>query len=124
LSGKKPDWLKKKIKLNNKKINEVTTLIKNLHLNTVCQSALCPNIYECFSNKTAIFMILGDICTRNCGFCSIKTGKPVAPDKSEPLRIAEAVREMGLKYVVITSVTRDDLPDGGSNQFVRTIIEI
>jgi len=124
LSDKKPDWLKKKVKLNNQKFNEVTSLITNLHLNTVCQSAQCPNIYECFSNKTATFMILGDICTRNCGFCSIKTGKPGEPDENEPLRIARAVSEMGLKYVVITSATRDDLTDGGSNQFIKTVREI
>ncbi len=121
MSDKKPDWLKKKVKLNNKKINEVTNLITSLHLNTVCQSARCPNIYECFSNKTATFMILGDVCTRNCGFCGIKKGRPEAPDEDEPLRVARAVNEMGLKYVVITSVTRDDLPDGGSNQFIKTV---
>jgi len=124
LSDKKPDWLKKKVKLNNQEFNEVTSLITDLHLNTVCQSAGCPNIYECFSNKTATFMILGDVCTRNCGFCGIKKGRPEAPDRGEPLRIARAVSEMGLKYVVITSVTRDDLADGGSNQFIKTVREI
>lgn len=124
MSNKNPDWLKKRVRLNNSKVNEIKSLIDNLQLNTVCQSAQCPNIYECFSKKTATFMLMGDICTRNCGFCGIKTGKPEALDEDEPLKIARAVKKLGLKYVVITSVTRDDLPDGGSNHFAQTIREI
>lgn len=124
MSDRKLNCLKKRVNLNSLKINEVRTLINNLHLNTVCQSAGCPNIYECFSNKTATFMIMGDVCTRNCGFCGIKTGRPGVLDEDEPSRIAGAVKEMGLKYVVITSVTRDDLPDGGSYHFVKTVREI
>lgn len=124
MSNRKPDWLKKRVNPNSLRINEVKSLINKLQLNTVCQSAGCPNIYECFSNKTATFMLMGDICTRNCGFCSIKSGRPGALDKNEPARIAEAVKEMGLKHVVITSVTRDDLPDGGSHHFARTVREI
>jgi len=124
LSDRRPDWLKKKINLNTSGINETKTFINDLHLNTVCESAKCPNIFECFGNKTATFMIMGDVCTRNCSFCSVKSGKPEALDKSEPLRVAQAVKRMGLKYVVITSVTRDDLSDGGSSHFVKTVKEI
>jgi len=121
---RKPDWLKKRINLNNLNISRVRNLICSLQLNTVCQSAKCPNILECFSKKTATFMLMGDVCTRNCGFCGIKTGVPKAPDQEEPYRVARAVREAELKYVVITSVTRDDLSDGGSSHFAKTVIEI
>jgi lipoyl synthase len=124
LLDKKPYWVKKKVKLDAKTINEVRTLIEDLSLNTVCQSAQCPNIFECFANKTATFMLMGDICTRNCSYCSVKTGKPEALDEEEPLRVAEAVEKMGLKYVVITSVTRDDIPDGGAAHFSNTIRQI
>ncbi len=124
MSNRTPDWLKKKINPDSSVIYQIKTLISDLHLNTVCQSAKCPNIFECFKNKTATFMLMGDICTRNCGFCGVKSGKPEMLDESEPSRVAEAVRLMGLKYVVITSVTRDDLPDGGGSHFARTIREI
>ncbi|HEY4695910.1 MAG TPA: lipoyl synthase [Candidatus Hydromicrobium sp.] len=124
MSNSKPDWLKKKVNLNSFRINQVKNLINNLHLNTVCQSAKCPNIFECFSKKTATFMLMGDICTRNCGFCGIKSGKPEALDEDEPSRITGAVKRMGLKYIVITSVTRDDLSDGGSSHFAKTISAI
>ncbi len=123
MSGNKPDWLKKKIILDGTGVNEVKTLICDLHLNTVCQSAMCPNIFECFGNRTATFMLMGDVCTRNCSFCNVKSGRPGMLDEGEPYRIARAVKKMGLKYVVITSVTRDDLPDGGSYHFVKTIQE-
>jgi len=96
-------------------------LTRHLNLHTVCESAHCPNRPRCFAEGTATFMILGDICTRNCTFCAVKSGKPQAPDPREPEHIVEAVKELGLRYVVITSVTRDDLPDGGASHFAQTI---
>ncbi len=93
-------------------------------LHTVCQEAKCPNIWECFSRKTATFLILGSQCTRNCRFCSITPGVPAPPDPDEPFRVAGTARDLGLTYVVVTSVTRDDLPDGGAMWFARTITEI
>lgn len=96
----------------------------NGRLHTVCQSARCPNIWECFSGRIATFLILGDRCTRACGFCAISHGLPHPPDPEEPQRVADAAGEMGLEYVVVTSVTRDDLPDGGSGLFVETIRNI
>jgi len=95
--------------------------LAELGLGTVCESALCPNLNECFSRKHAAFLILGDACTRACGFCSVRKSAPQPPDPSEPLKVSEAVKRLGLDYAVITSVTRDDLPDGGANQFVKTI---
>lgn len=118
-----PAWLKKRIDLNSDGYYTQET-ISNLRLNTVCYSARCPNMAECFSKKQATFLILGNNCTRNCQFCAIKNSLPEVIDNSEPKRIAEAVKKLGLHYVVITSVTRDDLPDGGANQFVKTIEEI
>ena len=93
----KPSWLKKRVSLNNSNIQEVKDLLENLNLNTVCQSAKCPNIFECFSKKTATFMLLGNICTRNCAFCGVASGKPQMPDSEEPANIAEASRLPGLK---------------------------
>ena len=116
----KPDWIKAKLKFNKKYIS-VRNLLRQNSLNTVCQSAMCPNIGECFGRGTATFMILGDICTRNCTFCNIKNHTPKPVEKHEPRRIAEAVKILGLSYVVITSVTRDDLPDGGALHFSKTI---
>jgi lipoic acid synthetase len=99
--------------------------MRTLDLHTVCESARCPNMGECWEHGTATFMILGDICTRACGFCAVPSGKPVGPpDEDEPLRVAEAVERMGLRYAVVTSVNRDDQPDGGSRIFARTIQEI
>jgi lipoyl synthase len=121
---RKPPWLKKKISLNNSNISIVKNLIESGHLHTVCQSAKCPNIFECFSRKTATFMLMGDICTRNCAFCGIESGRPGPLDRSEPDKIARAVREMGLRYAVITSVTRDDLADGGASHFYDTVRRI
>lgn len=95
--------------------------MRTSNLHTVCESARCPNIGECWSKRTATFMILGDICTRNCGFCAIKVGKPLELDTDEPRRVALAAKEMGLKHVVVTSVARDELPDEGSGQFAATI---
>jgi lipoic acid synthetase len=99
-------------------------ILREKHLHSVCQSAGCPNIYECFLKPTATFMILGDVCTRNCRFCGVVKGKPSPVDPDEPRRIAEVVKELKLNHVVITSVTRDDLEDAGANQFARTIEQI
>jgi lipoic acid synthetase len=99
-------------------------LINQLGLQTVCDHAKCPNRMECYAEKTAAFMILGDICTRGCRFCSVKKGKPKPIDPDEPRRVAEAAKTLGLRHVVVTCVTRDDLPDGGAEHFVRTIAEI
>ncbi len=98
--------------------------MRGLEMRTVCQESLCPNISECFAKGTATFLILGNICTRNCRFCNIKKGKPGNLDLTEPRRLVEAVRQMNLKHVVITSVTRDDLPDGGSGVFRETILSL
>ena len=96
-------------------------LFKNHSLNTVCQSAKCPNIGECFSRGVATFLIAGDICTRNCSFCAIRKGQPLPLDTGEPARVAENIRNLGIRYAVITSVTRDDLPDGGAGHFFNTV---
>ena len=120
----KPEWLKKKVYLNNQNIARVNNLILDLNLHTVCQNAKCPNIFECFSNKTATFLLLGNICTRNCAFCGVESGRPAAIDKNEPENIARAVSDLELKYIVLTSVTRDDLADGGAGQFAKTLRQI
>ncbi len=120
---RRPSWLNKRIILDNKYI-EIQKMLKRKGLHTICEEALCPNIYECFSKKTATFLILGRYCTRNCRFCAVRHGKPKAPDPQEPILVAEAVRDMGLEHVVITSVTRDDLPDGGASHFAKTIGKI
>lgn len=99
----------------------VDTMLRGAKLHTVCESARCPNLGECWSKRTATFMILGDICTRNCGFCAIQVGKPLEVDADEPRRVAETARAMGLKHVVVTSVARDELPDEGSGHFAATI---
>lgn len=99
----------------------VEGMMRGAKLHTVCESARCPNLGECWSKRTATFMILGDICTRNCGFCAIKVGRPLEVDTGEPHRVAEMAKEMGLKHVVVTSVARDELPDEGSGQFAETI---
>jgi lipoyl synthase len=118
--NKKPDWLR--VRANSGKVNEeVMNLLRSLDLHTVCEEAGCPNCGECFGQKTATFMILGNSCTRNCTFCSVRKGKPQTPDPLEPLHIAKAVQKLELKYVVITSVTRDDLTDGGASHFVGVI---
>jgi lipoic acid synthetase len=112
-----PDWIKTKAS----GLHGTKTLLRSHGLSTVCEEARCPNKGHCFSKPTATFMILGDHCTRDCGFCSVKSGNPSFVDAEEPERVAEAAYEMGLRYVVITSVTRDDLPDGGALQFAKTI---
>jgi len=115
-----PKWLRNKDPLQ-KGMLATRNMLKNLELNTVCQSARCPNIGECFSKKTATFMILGQYCTRNCRFCSVTHHRPEAVEPEEAARVAEAVEKLKLKHAVITSVTRDDLEDGGAEQFVRVI---
>ena len=122
-SERRPVWLRKRMVINSQQ-RQVHDLLNGLNLHTVCQSALCPNIAECFGKGTATFMILGDTCTRNCRFCAVSSGKPQPVDPDEPARLATAVKEMGLKHVVVTSVTRDDLPDGGAGHFVAVINEL
>jgi len=102
-------------------MKRVSRVIRNLNLHTVCEESLCPNISQCWNAGSATFMILGDICTRGCRFCAVKKGIPKPPDQDEHMRIAEAVRRLGLRYVTITSVTRDDLPDGGAHYFSKTV---
>ncbi len=116
----RPHWLRIKLSTG-KNFNEIKAILREKKLHTVCEEALCPNIGECFEQRTATFLILGDTCSRKCGFCAVKKGMPFGIDEGEPLRIAEAVRKMQLKYVVITSVTRDDLPDGGASVYAQTI---
>jgi len=118
-----PEWIKVK-PYDRKAYLKTKNLIDAHKLNTVCNEADCPNRYECFSKGTATFMILGNTCTRNCLYCNVKKGIPEPVDRQEPRRIAEAVRELGINYAVITCVTRDDLPDCGANQFARTTKEI
>jgi lipoyl synthase len=122
-AGRKPDWLKRRLPTG-ETFNQVRDLIEAGRLHTVCQEAKCPNIWECYSHRTATFLIMGERCTRNCRFCSVAPGPPGPLDPQEPARVAEAVERMGLKYVVVTSVTRDDLPDGGAGHFAATIHEI
>jgi len=119
----KPEWLRVRY-AQTPELEAVETLLDSLKLNTVCKEAGCPNCVECFSRKTATFLIMGTNCTRNCRFCNVKSGDPQELDPGEPGRAAQAVRELGLKYVVVTSVTRDDLPDGGASHFAQTIREI
>jgi len=118
-----PSWLVKPIP-KAKNIRKMRELIGDDTIHTVCQSASCPNIGECFSKKTVTFMILGDICTRSCRFCTVNKGKPTPVDKNEPQNVALASKKLGSRYIVITSVTRDDLPDQGAEQFVLTVKEI
>lgn len=110
---KKPDWLKIKLH-NSSNFGEVARIVQEHGLHTICSSGRCPNQAECWSRRTATFMILGEICTRSCKFCATATGKPLPPDPDEPQKLARSVRLMGLKHCVVTSVTRDDLPDGRS----------
>lgn len=117
---RKPEWLRKKLPSKGS-MDSMQNMVKHLHLHTVCEEAHCPNVGECFGNKTATFMILGETCTRGCRFCAVGKGQVLPPDLQEPQHLAEAVKELGLKHAVITSVTRDDLPDGGAAHFARTI---
>ena len=117
---KKPEWIRSKLS-NSKEFFLTKTIVNKNNLVTVCQEANCPNITECWSKKHATFMIMGDTCTRACAFCDVKTGKPSKLDEFEPVKIAQAVKKLNLKHVVITSVDRDDLKDGGSNHFFEVI---
>lgn len=120
MTDRKPEWLKIRVRAgeNNREVRDV---LQNLSLHTVCEEANCPNQMECFSRRTATFMILGNVCTRNCTFCNVTKGVPQPVDRNEPLRVARAVKALQLKHVVVTSVTRDDLPDGGAGHFARTV---
>ncbi|MHB1346516.1 MAG: lipoyl synthase [Candidatus Humimicrobiaceae bacterium] len=120
MNDTKPDWLKVKFQ-RNENTSEVEKILRKLSLFTVCEEANCPNIGECFNKKTATFMIMGRYCTRNCTFCNVKKIIPRPLDTKEPVNIAEAVNKWQLKYIVITSVTRDDLPDGGAGHFANVI---
>lgn len=116
----RPPWLKVRLKTGPNYL-ELKSLMRKMALNTVCEEANCPNIFECWQNRTATFMILGDVCTRACRFCAVTSGKPTWNDPLEPERVARAVQKMRLSHVVITSVARDDLPDGGASAFAQTI---
>jgi len=118
-----PPWLVKRAS-HGEDVHRMKMLLRKKGLHTVCEAARCPNIWECFSKPTATFMIMGDICTRECGFCGVKKGNPGPLDKNETERIAELVKELNLKHTVITSVTRDDLDDGGAEHFAKTVEEI
>lgn len=117
---RKPEWIRMKVP-DSARFQEIKRVLRENNLHTVCEEASCPNIGECFSGGTATFMILGDICTRRCPFCDVAHGKPLPPDVSEPENLARTIAQMGLKYVVITSVDRDDLKDGGAQHFVDCI---
>jgi lipoyl synthase len=115
-----PQWIRVRVSEGDQ-FKELKHLVKDKHLHTVCEEARCPNIYDCWSRRTATFMILGDVCTRACRFCAVTSGRPTELDLGEPLRVAESVAQLGLKHAVITSVDRDDLKDGGAGIFARTI---
>src|SRR6202451_4587029 len=120
----RPEWVRVKF-FGGERYQDLKRIMRTLDLHTVCESARCPNMGECWEHGTATFMILGDICTRACGFCAVPSGKPLGPPaEDEPERVAEAVARMGLRYAVVTSVNRDDQPDGGAAIFARTITEI
>lgn len=126
IQSKPPAWLLEEIRharkgRGNDKIRQTKDIVSRFGLHTVCESAKCPNRGECFSHRTATFLILGDICTRNCAFCAVSHGKPQAPESDEPERLAKAVSELGLSHVVITSVTRDDLADGGAGHYADVV---
>ena len=120
-TARRPEWLRIRLRTT-EEFAEVRRMMDGLSLTTVCEEARCPNIYECWSNRTATFMVLGEVCTRRCGFCAVTSGLPSRPpDPEEPRRVAEAVRDLGLAHAVITSVDRDDLRDGGAGHFARVI---
>ncbi|NTU94050.1 MAG: lipoyl synthase [Chlorobiaceae bacterium] len=120
--GRKPDWLKKRINTSGTSFAATRQLLSHHSLHTVCRSAMCPNLQECWSKGTATFLLLGDVCTRSCRFCAVGTdAHPSPPDPREPQKIAEAVKSMKLRHAVLTSVNRDDLPDGGAGQWAETV---
>ncbi len=122
-SRRLPEWLKRQIPKGHQ-THQTTHLLRELRLETVCENAKCPNRMECYSQQTATFMILGNVCTRPCGFCAVGRGRPEALEADEPTRVAEAAARLGLKHVVITSVTRDDLPDGGAEHFYQCVLAV
>ncbi|MDH5173667.1 MAG: lipoyl synthase [Elusimicrobiota bacterium] len=131
MANRFPPWIVKRLSLapsdkkgGEEEVNKTRNLLRRLDLHTVCEGARCPNLWECFAESIATFMILGNICTRNCKFCSVAKGTPLPVEQKEPKRIAQAVQKLGLRHVVITSVTRDDLPDGGASQFFFTVREV
>ena len=121
---RRPPWIRVRADSSSSGYRETRELMRSLQLNTVCEEAACPNIGECWSAKHATVMILGSVCTRKCGFCNVKTGRPDPLDREEPARLAHAVTALGLRHIVITSVDRDDLPDGGAEQFERCIAKV
>ena len=123
LPPRRPEWIKGRIPTGRAYL-ETKAILRSLDLHTVCESANCPNIGDCFSRHTATFLILGNVCTRSCPFCDIRSGKPLPVDPREPGRVADAARQLGLRYVVVTSVNRDELLDGGASQFAETILAI
>lgn len=124
VSHPRPSWLRVKF-FGGENYQDLKRIMRTLDLHTVCESARCPNMGECWNHRTATFMILGNICTRACGFCAVPSGKPLGPpEEDEPQRVAEAAQKMGLRYAVVTSVNRDDQPDGGAGIFAQTIAEI
>ncbi len=122
-AGHRPDWLKIRVPGDLQQL-PVSKLMNDLALNTVCQEARCPNIFECWSAGTATFMVLGEVCTRRCTFCAVTKGKPLLADADEPRRVAEAVERMGVRHAVITMVNRDDMPDGGAEHIARTVASV
>ena len=120
LTGPRPEWLKVRLRADDS-FDRVQQMVADLSLHTVCQEARCPNIYECWAEGTATFMIMGDICTRHCGFCAVGKGKPLPLDPDEPRHVGEAVKRLNVRHAVVTSVNRDELPDGGAPHFARTI---
>ena len=118
-----PEYLKRGI-INTDKTKTARALLKKHCLHTICESGRCPNKAECYAKNTASFLIMGDICTRNCRYCNVQTGRPLPLDENEPEKLAQTIKDLGLKYAVITSVTRDDLPDGGAGHFAKTIQSI
>jgi lipoic acid synthetase len=120
---RKPPWIRVRLPAGNA-VAELKAKLRGRQLVTVCEEATCPNIHECFSKGTATFMILGEVCTRRCSFCDVAHGRPLPPDENEPARLAKTVRDMGLKYVVVTSVDRDDLRDGGARHFAECIDQV
>ncbi|MDQ6735962.1 MAG: lipoyl synthase [Nitrospirota bacterium] len=121
--GRLPSWFKVKIR-QGPDYKDIRSTIDRLGLHTICEEARCPNVWECWNARTATFLILGDICTRRCHYCAVTTGRPLSLDRDEPLRVAQAVQALGLRHVVITSVNRDELDDGGAEVFVETIRQI
>src|SRR5580698_11106874 len=121
---KKPDWIRVKAATGSSRFNEIKTILREHNLHTVCEEASCPNIGECFGKGTATFMIMGDKCTRRCPFCDVGHGRPLPLDAEEPIHLAQTIAALRLKYVVITSVDRDDLRDGGAAHFVECIRQV